>query len=70
MIKDPISEEARVAVLKCIKEWTKHNPQFDLRDGIFTIAPTTTFLAIKAGCETYAKMSLKKDICGRGLGRR
>ena len=61
MIKDPKSDEARMIVIQCIKEWTKHDPQFDLRDGIFTIAPTSTFLAINAGFSTYAKLVFKKD---------
>ena len=61
MIKDPKSEEARMTVIRCIKEWTKYDPQFDLRDGIFTIAPTSTFLAINAGFSTYAKLVFKKD---------
>jgi len=61
MIKDPKSDEARMIVIQCIKEWTKHDPQFDLRDGIFTIAPTSTFLAINAGFSTYAKLVFKKE---------
>ena len=45
----------------CIKNWTEYDAQFDLMDGIFTIAPTSVFLAINAGREAYAKLSLCKD---------
>ncbi len=65
MIKDPKCAEARMTVIRCIKEWTKYDPQFDLRDGIFTIAPTSPFLSINAGFAEYAKLVFKKDVCGR-----
>jgi hypothetical protein len=44
-----------------LKEWTKHDAQFDLRDGIFTVEPTSVFLAINAGLERYCKLVIKKD---------
>jgi hypothetical protein len=44
-----------------LRHWTQHDAQFDLGDGIFTVQPTSVFLAINAGRETYCKLVIKKD---------
>ena len=60
-IKDPTSEPIMAKIRGYIKEWTEHDAQFDLRDGIFTVQPTSVFLAINAGLDTYCKLVIKKD---------
>ena len=44
-----------------LRHWTQHDAQFDLGDGIFTVQPTSVFLAINAGRHTYCKLIIKKD---------
>ena len=60
-IKDPKSKPIMARVRGYIKEWTKHDAQFDLRYGIFTIEPTSVFLAINSGQQNYSKLVIKKD---------
>ena len=60
-IKDPKSKPTKAKIREYLRQWTQHDAQFDLGDGIFTVQPTSVFLAINAGRHTYCKLIIKKD---------